>query len=106
MSTDRARATEILEMLGHPGRFRVRAMFGEFALYADDQVAALICDGVLYVKDLPESALLTGRYPMGVPYEGAKYHYAVDELSAGDAQTLAEVLLAIGAARSALKRLR
>ena len=35
-----------------------RAMFGEYALYADGKVVALVCDDLLYVKILPASAAL------------------------------------------------
>ncbi|MES2315323.1 MAG: TfoX/Sxy family protein [Patescibacteria group bacterium] len=58
MSTQKETVEFIIEKLGDPKRFAVRAMFGEYALYADGKVVGLICDDQLYVKILPESVEL------------------------------------------------
>lgn len=85
MGTHRGTAAFILEQLGHPGRFAVRAMFGEFALYADGKVVGLICDDQLFVKIMAESASLTDRCDPGSPYPGARAHHVVTEdIIAGD----------------------
>ena len=55
MSTSPETIEFILEKLGDHDRFTYRAMFGEYALYADRKVVALVCDDQLYVKIKPES---------------------------------------------------
>jgi TfoX/Sxy family transcriptional regulator of competence genes len=54
-------------------------MFGEYALYADGKVVALVCDDQLYVKILPASEALESVCEKGEPYPGAKPHYVVEE---------------------------
>ena len=61
MATQKETADFILSKLRDPNRFSARAMFGEYALYADGEVVALICDDRLYVKILPASSELEGN---------------------------------------------
>ena len=40
---------------------RAARMFGEYGLYLDDRVIALICDDTLFLKNIPEAAALLTR---------------------------------------------
>ncbi|MEY3783968.1 MAG: hypothetical protein RLZZ230_290 [Candidatus Parcubacteria bacterium] len=95
MSTQKETAEYILEMLGEAGRFWVRAMFGEYALYADDKVVALICDDQLYVKILPASEGLSEVCEQDAPYKGAKLHYLIEESQLTKIPNLPDMLFAI-----------
>ncbi len=54
-------------------RIRTRKMFGEYAMYCDEKVVALICDDQLFVKITKEGKQYMGsRYSEGFPYQGAK----------------------------------
>ncbi len=54
-------------------RIRTRKMFGEYAMYCDEKVVALICDDQLFVKITKEGKEYMGsRYSEGQPYPGAK----------------------------------
>jgi TfoX/Sxy family transcriptional regulator of competence genes len=98
MGTRRQTADFILERLGHPDRFSVKAMFGEFALYADGKPVAFICDDQLFVKILPESAALEEYCEKAPAYPGSKDHYLVpEELITGE-RKLASILCRIGEA--------
>jgi DNA transformation protein len=79
MATRKETAAFILEQLGHPDRFSVRSMFGEFALYADGKPVAFICDDQLFVKIMPESAALDDRCERAPAYPGSKDYYLVPE---------------------------
>ena len=79
MATKKASAEFILEQLGHPDRFSVRSMFGEFALYADGKPVAFICDDQLFVKIMDESAVLERRCERAPAYTGSKDYYLVPE---------------------------
>ena len=57
----------------------MRAMFGEYALYADGKVVGLICNDQLYVKILPESAELENICDKDEAYPGSKKFYVVEE---------------------------
>jgi TfoX/Sxy family transcriptional regulator of competence genes len=57
---------------------RAAKMFGEYGLYLDDRVIALICDDTLFLKNLPEAAALLPGAALGPPYPGAKDHLIAD----------------------------
>jgi TfoX/Sxy family transcriptional regulator of competence genes len=97
MATQRATIDFILGKLRHPGRFSVRAMFGEYALYADDKVVALVCDNLLHVKVLPASKELERQCERSEPYPGAKPHYVVEEGQLSTVENLPAILFGIAA---------
>ena len=78
-----------------PERFSARAMFGEYTLYADGKVVALVCDDLLYVKILPASSELERLCEKGEPYPGAKPHYVVEEGQLSTLNNLPAILFAI-----------
>ena len=92
MSTHKETVDFILEQLGNSKHFAVRAMFGEYALYADGKVVALICDDLLHVKIVPESKELEAVCEKGSPYPSAKFHYVVAEEQLSSIENLPEIL--------------
>jgi TfoX/Sxy family transcriptional regulator of competence genes len=56
-----------------------RKMFGEYALYLDGKVVALVCDDQLYLKPTPGAQSALPDSPTGPPYPGAKLHLLVTE---------------------------
>jgi TfoX/Sxy family transcriptional regulator of competence genes len=104
MATQKETIEFILGKLRHADRFSARAMFGEYALYADAKVVALICDDRLYVKILPASQKLESVCEKGEPYPGAKPHYVVDEGQLSTIDNLPAILFAIAKAVPAKKK--
>ena len=98
MATQKETIEFIIEKLRDPKRFAARAMFGEYALYADGKVVALVCDDQLYVKITPESAALEAVCEKGPPYPGARPHYIVTEEQLSQIDDLREILVDISAA--------
>jgi TfoX/Sxy family transcriptional regulator of competence genes len=97
MATQKTTVDFILGKLRHPGRFSVRAMFGEYALYADDKVVALVCDNVLHVKVVPASKGLERQCEKSEPYPGGKAHYVVEEGQLSTIENLPAILFGIAA---------
>ncbi|MFM2357676.1 MAG: hypothetical protein RJA61_413 [Candidatus Parcubacteria bacterium] len=95
MSTQKETVEFILEKLAHQDRFSTRAMFGEYALYADGKVVALICNDQLYVKILPASKELENVCEKDPPYPGARLHYVIEEDQLSKLENLPHVLLDI-----------
>lgn len=95
MATQPETVAFILEQLGNSKHFTTRAMFGEYALYADGKVVALICDDHLFVKILPASESLADVCEQDTPYSGAKLHYLVEESQLSTLEDLPEILCAI-----------
>jgi hypothetical protein len=81
-------------------------MFGEYALYADGKVVALICNDRLYVKILPASQALESLCEKGNPYPGAKLHYLVEEGQLSTIPTLPAILAANAKCLPAKKKRR
>ncbi len=97
VATRKETADFILRKLGHPERFHVKAMFGEFALYADGKPVAFICDDQLFVKIMPESVALNDC-EQGQAYPGSKPYYLVSEDRIDADRKLASTLLAMAEA--------
>jgi DNA transformation protein and related proteins len=95
MPTQKETIEFILGKLRDRSRFSARAMFGEYALYADGKVVALVCDDLLYVKILPASKSLERQCEIGEPYPGAKPHYLVEEGQLSTMENLPAILCAI-----------
>ena len=95
MATQKETVEFLLAKLRQPKRFSARAMFGEYALYADGTVVALICDDLLYVKILPASQALQPLCEKGEPYPGARPHYIVEEGQLSTLPPLPKILCAI-----------
>jgi DNA transformation protein len=73
MSTSPSTIEFILDQLSNLSEVRARKMFGEYALYHQAKVVALVCDDQLFVKITePGKAFVAERYVEGSPYPGAK----------------------------------
>lgn len=97
MATQKETIEFILNKLRDRGRFSARAMFGEYALYAEGKVVALVCDDLLYVKIVPASQALEKLCEKGEPYPGAKPHYLVEEGQLSTIENLPAILVAVAA---------
>jgi DNA transformation protein and related proteins len=107
LSTQKETIEFILEKLGEPKRFTVRAMFGEYALYAsrkatassgvpqDAVIVGLVCNDQLYVKILPESKELEDICEKDEAYPGSKKFYVVEEGELSKLRNLPDILLNI-----------
>ena len=70
-------------------------MFGEYALYADGKVVALVCDNLLYAKICSASSILEKECEKDSPYPGAKPYYVVSEEQLDSISDLPTILCAI-----------
>ena len=95
MATQKETIEFILGKLRDRSRFSARAMFGEYALYADGKVVALVCDDLLYVKILSASQGLERECEKGEPYPGAKSHYIVEEGQLSTMESLPAIFCAV-----------
>jgi TfoX/Sxy family transcriptional regulator of competence genes len=74
-----------------------RRMFGEYALYLEARMVALVCDNQLYVKPTEAGHALLKEVAMHPPYPQAKPWFRIDaELD--DREALRRLLLATAAA--------
>jgi TfoX/Sxy family transcriptional regulator of competence genes len=54
-------------------------MFGEYAIYCDDKVVALVCDNQLFVKPTEKGKAYIGDVVEAPPYPGAKQYFLVED---------------------------
>ena len=78
MATKQSTAEYLVDQMSGAGDVRIRKMFGEYAVYCDDKVVALICDDMLFVKPTAAGKSFIGTVVEAPPYPQAKPHYRID----------------------------
>jgi TfoX/Sxy family transcriptional regulator of competence genes len=81
----------ICDQAGLGKRLAFRKMFGEYALYLDGKVVALICDDQLFLKPTPEGREYLGNVSEAPPYPGAKNFFLLSS-DLDDPDRLSEAL--------------
>jgi TfoX/Sxy family transcriptional regulator of competence genes len=76
MSSQQSIADYIVEQLAGAG-MTARRMLGEFGLFAEGKMVALICDDQLYVKPTEAGRAFLGPCPEAQPYPRAKPHFLI-----------------------------
>ncbi len=98
MATDKQRVAYICDQVQGAGLISARPMFGEFGLYCEGKLVALICDNQLFLKPTPQAMALLGpklnSVPMQPAYPGGKVMALADE-ALDDADLMARVVAAI-----------
>jgi TfoX/Sxy family transcriptional regulator of competence genes len=81
-----------IDQVGLGRRLSSKKMFGEFALYLDEKIVALVCDDQLFLKPTDQAKSFLGKVRLAPPYPGAKdYFLLTDELD--DPDLLKEAVL-------------
>ena len=75
MASDRHFVDYVCDQIGAAGKVSFRKMFGEYAIYCDGKVVALVCDNQCFVKPTAAGRALLGAVTEAPPYPGAKPHY-------------------------------
>jgi TfoX/Sxy family transcriptional regulator of competence genes len=78
MASDLGFVEYVCDQMRDAGAVRYRKMFGEFAVYCDDKVVALICDDCLYVRPTPGGREFIGEPVEAPPYTGSKAHFLIE----------------------------
>lgn len=79
MATSQSTVEFLMDQVASAGDVRIRKMFGEYALYCDNKVVALICDDKLYVKPTNIGKSFLGSVTEAPPYPGSKPFFYIDE---------------------------
>lgn len=62
----------ILEQISEAGTVSAKKMFGEYGVYCDEKIVALICDDQLFVKPTKAGRAFISNVIEACPYPGAK----------------------------------
>lgn len=66
------------------GEIVAKKMFGDYGLYCNGKIFALICDNGLYIKPTDEGRALLRTLDMRSPYDGAKPYFYIDDVDDRD----------------------
>ena len=79
MASDESYIQFVVDQMHDAGRIASRKMFGEYAIYCDGKVVALVCDDRLYVKPTAGGRELIGEPAEAPPYPGAKPSFLIED---------------------------
>ncbi len=93
MASQQSTVDYILEQIAEAGTVSARRMFGEYGVYCDGRIVALVCDDQLYLKPTPQARALLGDSVDEQPaYPGAKPSYRIAGERWDDAEWMAELV--------------
>ncbi len=70
----------IADQLKEAGIITYRKMFGEYGMYIDGKIFAVICENQLYIKITEAGKKLRPELEEAPPYEGAKNYLLVEDI--------------------------
>jgi TfoX/Sxy family transcriptional regulator of competence genes len=97
MASDIGFVEYVCEQIRGAGRITHRRMFGEFAVYCDGKVVALVCDNQFFLKPTAPGRALLDRIREAPPYPGARKYFLIDA-QLDDAESAAELVRVTAAA--------
>ena len=69
----------VVDQIENAGVISFRKMFGEYAVYCEGKVVALICDNRLFIKPTEAGRSFIGDVVEAPPYPGAKPSFLIEE---------------------------
>jgi DNA transformation protein and related proteins len=79
MASDLNFVEYVRDQINEAGQVSFKKMFGEYAIYYDDKVIALVCDNQLFLKPTAGGRSMIGNVVEAPPYPGAKPHFLIGE---------------------------
>ncbi|MBN2416736.1 TfoX/Sxy family protein [bacterium] len=79
MGSDQNFVEYVAEQMEGAGVITFRKMFGEYAVYCDGKVVALVCDNRLFVKPTEAGRAFIGDVTEAPPYPRAKNAFLIEE---------------------------
>jgi len=92
MATTQSTADYLADQVAGAGDIRTKKMFGEYALYCDGKVVALICDEQLFLKPTDAGRGFIGDVEESPPYPGAKNYFRIDEARWDDREWMTQLI--------------
>ena len=89
MSSQQKTVDYILEQAAGAGTVTAKKMFGEYGMYCDGKIIALICDDQLFIKPTAAGRGYLGEVTDGEPFPGAKPYFLIEGDRWDDADWLA-----------------
>jgi TfoX/Sxy family transcriptional regulator of competence genes len=82
----------IIDQIKNAGLVTFKKMFGEYAIYCDGKVVALVCDNKLFIKQTEGGKSFIGKAVEAPPYPGAKLSFLIED-KIEDGEWLSELVM-------------
>lgn len=79
MASDLSFMNYVIDQIGAAGQVSSRKMFGEFAVYCDGKVVALVCNNQFFLKPTQATQSALASAVQAAPYPGAKPYWRLDD---------------------------
>jgi TfoX/Sxy family transcriptional regulator of competence genes len=92
MATQQITIDLLLQQMSAAGVMHAKKMFGEYGIYCDDKIVALVCDDQLYVKPTQAGEKFISNIVEGCPYPGAKPYFLIARDQWDDGEWLSHLI--------------
>lgn len=92
MSSSLPEVERIVAAIGAAGDVTYKKMFGEFGIYCDGKMIAMVCDDRFYVKRTQTGYDFWGEHEEDLPYPGAKPLMVLSDGDFRDRRKLVELM--------------
>jgi TfoX/Sxy family transcriptional regulator of competence genes len=79
MASDLSFIEFVIEQIENAGEITYKKMFGEYGLYSDGKIMALVCDNQLFVKPTKAGRTYIENLIESPPYPGAKPYFLIED---------------------------
>ena len=79
MASDLSFVEFIVDQIDDAGLITYIKMFGEFGLYSDGKIMALVCDNQLFIKPTEAGRTFIKNVKEAPPYPGAKLYFLIED---------------------------
>jgi TfoX/Sxy family transcriptional regulator of competence genes len=92
MASKQSTVDFIVEQIAAAGAITAKKMFGEYGIYCDGKVVALVCDDKLFVKPTVAGKAFAGKIKEAPAYSGAKPSLLVSAERRNDSEWLSKLI--------------
>jgi len=79
MATDKAFVDFVLDQIENAGEVTAKKMFGEYGVFSNGKIFALICDNKLFIKPTESGRTFIQDVVEAPPYKGAKPSFLIED---------------------------
>ncbi len=79
MASDLEFVEYVCDQIRDAGSISFRKMFGEYAIYCNGKVIALVCDNQFFLKPTDGGRSFIGNVTEALPYPGAKPYFLIGD---------------------------
>ena len=79
MATDKEFIDFVVDQIENAGQITAKKMFGEYGIFCEGKIFALVCDNKLFIKPTEAGRTFIRNVVESPPYPGAKPSFLIEE---------------------------